>query len=207
MKNIMKNEHLLYHDYWNTLQPGGVLNRSPLRHQKSSLRQHLSRLSHQLWVSSLTKSSRVRNIKKRRRTADGFKIFLLHLRFFFIKFNKITVIREIEKNALNMWSYKWEGLFVSYWLEIRWEMWLSGLHLYLGISKSLSAILCSIAAKVSSTLWAFSKESPIPFRYCSNGLQEFLDAFPKVSLCKFCIYFTFPSNITTKNQRLNRKIS
>jgi hypothetical protein len=43
----------------------------------------------------------------------------------------------------------------------------------------------SIVEKVSYTLQAFPKESPIPFRYCSNGLQELLGAFPNVSLHRF----------------------
>jgi hypothetical protein len=38
----------------------------------------------------------------------------------------------------------------------------------------------SIAEKASNTLWVFPKESPTLFRYCSNGLQELLDAFPNV---------------------------
>ncbi len=42
-----------------------------------------------------------------------------------------------------------------------------------------------IAEKVSSPFWAFSKESPIPFRFCSNGLQDLLGAFPKVSPHRF----------------------
>jgi hypothetical protein len=47
-----------------------------------------------------------------------------------------------------------------------------------------SKCLCysvSIAAEVSNPLWAFPKKLRIPFRFCSNGLQELLGAFPKVS--------------------------
>jgi hypothetical protein len=42
-----------------------------------------------------------------------------------------------------------------------------------------------IAVKVSNTLWPFPKELLTLFRYCSNGLQELLQAFPKVSRHKF----------------------
>jgi hypothetical protein len=43
----------------------------------------------------------------------------------------------------------------------------------------------SIAEKVSNPLRAFPKESPISFRFCSNGLQEFSGAFPNVSWHRF----------------------
>ncbi len=43
----------------------------------------------------------------------------------------------------------------------------------------------SIAEKVSNPLWAFLKESPIPFRFCSNGLHELLGSFPNVSEHRF----------------------
>jgi hypothetical protein len=43
----------------------------------------------------------------------------------------------------------------------------------------------SIAEKVSSPIWAFPKESPVPFRFRSNGLQELLGVFSKVSWYKF----------------------
>jgi hypothetical protein len=44
----------------------------------------------------------------------------------------------------------------------------NGLHFYLGISKCIRYSI-RVAEKVSNTLWAFPKESPIPFRYFSNG--------------------------------------
>jgi hypothetical protein len=43
----------------------------------------------------------------------------------------------------------------------------------------------SIAEKTSNPLWAFPKESPIYFRFCSNSLQELLGAFPNVSRHRF----------------------
>jgi hypothetical protein len=43
----------------------------------------------------------------------------------------------------------------------------------------------SIVEKVSNPLWVFPKESPIPFWFCSNGLQELLGAFPNVSQHRF----------------------
>jgi hypothetical protein len=49
----------------------------------------------------------------------------------------------------------------------------------------------SIAEKVSNTLWAFPKESPTPFRYCSNGPQELLGLFGNIlyiSLGAACLY-------------------
>jgi hypothetical protein len=38
-----------------------------------------------------------------------------------------------------------------------------------------------VAKKVSNTLWAFPKESPILFTYFSNGLHELLDTCPSES--------------------------
>jgi hypothetical protein len=43
----------------------------------------------------------------------------------------------------------------------------------------------SIAENVANTLGAFLKESPIPFRYCSNGLQELLGPFLNISWHRF----------------------
>jgi hypothetical protein len=51
----------------------------------------------------------------------------------------------------------------------------------------------NIVKKVSNTLWAFPTESPIPFRYYSNGLQELLGHFPKCLGIDFGTSFTFPS--------------
>jgi hypothetical protein len=53
--------------------------------------------------------------------------------------------------------------------------------------------LVKVAEKVPSTLSAFPKESPIPFRYLSNGLHELLDTFPSKSRHNLGISFTFPS--------------
>jgi hypothetical protein len=50
-----------------------------------------------------------------------------------------------------------------------------------------------VAEKVSNTLWAFPKESPITFRYFSNGLHELLDTSPSESPHNLAISFTFPS--------------
>ncbi len=50
-----------------------------------------------------------------------------------------------------------------------------------------------VAEKVSNTLWAFPKESPIPFRYFSNGLHELFDIFPSDSQHNSGISSTFPS--------------
>jgi hypothetical protein len=36
-----------------------------------------------------------------------------------------------------------------------------------------------------NSLWACPTESPIPFRYCFNGLQELLGTFPNVSQNRF----------------------
>jgi hypothetical protein len=49
------------------------------------------------------------------------------------------------------------------------------------------------AEKVSNTLWAFPKESPILLRYFSNNLHEVLDTFPSESQHNLDIFFTFPS--------------
>jgi hypothetical protein len=43
----------------------------------------------------------------------------------------------------------------------------------------------SIPEKVSHPLREFHKESPIPFRFCSNGLHELLGAFPNMSWHRF----------------------
>jgi hypothetical protein len=43
----------------------------------------------------------------------------------------------------------------------------------------------SIAEKVSNTLWAVPKESPIPVRYCRNSIKELLNIFPHVSWRRF----------------------
>ncbi len=43
----------------------------------------------------------------------------------------------------------------------------------------------SISAEVSNPLWAFPKKLQIPFRFCSNSLQELLGAFPEVSRFRF----------------------
>jgi hypothetical protein len=43
----------------------------------------------------------------------------------------------------------------------------------------------SIAEKVSNSIQAFPYKSPIPFRYCSNGLQELFSAFPDKSHHRF----------------------
>jgi hypothetical protein len=50
-----------------------------------------------------------------------------------------------------------------------------------------------VAEKVSNALWAFPKESPIPFRYFSNGLHELLVTFPSESPHNLGISFTFSS--------------
>jgi hypothetical protein len=49
-----------------------------------------------------------------------------------------------------------------------------------------------VAEKISNTLWAFPKESPILFRYFSNGLHKHLDTFPSMSPHNLGISFTFP---------------
>jgi hypothetical protein len=61
-----------------------------------------------------------------------------------------------------------------------------GLYFNLGISLSVSATLETLL-KRPPILWrhAFPKESPIPIRYCSNGLQELLDSFPIMFQLKF----------------------
>jgi hypothetical protein len=50
-----------------------------------------------------------------------------------------------------------------------------------------------VAEKVPITLWAFTKESPIPFRYFSDGLHELIDTFPSESWHYLGISFTFSS--------------
>jgi hypothetical protein len=49
----------------------------------------------------------------------------------------------------------------------------------------------NIDEKVSNTLQAFPKESPIPFRYCSNGLQELLSVSPNMSRHRFGHFLYF----------------
>jgi hypothetical protein len=48
-----------------------------------------------------------------------------------------------------------------------------------------------VAEKVTNTLWAFPKESPILFRYFSNGLSKLLDTFPSESWHNLGISFFF----------------
>jgi hypothetical protein len=67
----------------------------------------------------------------------------------------------------------------------------NALHFYLGISQSVYLVM--VAEKVSNALWAFPKESLIPFRDFSNGLHELLDTFPSKSRHNLGISFTFPS--------------
>ncbi len=43
----------------------------------------------------------------------------------------------------------------------------------------------SIAENVSNPFWAFPKESPIPFKFYSNGLQELLGSFPNMFQHRF----------------------
>jgi hypothetical protein len=59
-----------------------------------------------------------------------------------------------------------------------------GPQFYLGISQSVSATMYTLL-KISNTLQAFPKESPIQLRYYSNRLQELLDTFPNMSQDKF----------------------
>jgi hypothetical protein len=56
------------------------------------------------------------------------------------------------------------------------------------LSEHFPKCLCysvNIAEKVCSPLWAFPKESLIPFRFCLNGLPEPLGLFPKMSWNRF----------------------
>jgi hypothetical protein len=48
----------------------------------------------------------------------------------------------------------------------------SGSPLLFGHFPKCIRYLVKVAEKVSNTLWAFPKESPIPFRYFSNGLHK-----------------------------------
>jgi hypothetical protein len=71
--------------------------------------------------------------------------------------------------------------------------------------------LVKAAEKVSNTLWALPKESPIPFRYFSNGLHDHLDTFPVSLSIIWAFPLHFPQSsafllIKIINQRLNRKI-
>ncbi len=65
--------------------------------------------------------------------------------------------------------------------------------------------------KVFNNLLAFPKELPIPFRYCSNGLQECLNAFPDVSKHKFGHFLSISheticfSIFGIRNQKSKRK--
>jgi hypothetical protein len=70
-----------------------------------------------------------------------------------------------------------------------------------------------IAEKVCNPFLAFPKELPIPFRFCSNGLQELLGSFSNVSRHRFR-YFLYISLeaacfclLRLKHRRQNRKIS
>jgi hypothetical protein len=74
---------------------------------------------------------------KNKITADIFKIFLLHLRYF-IKFNKTTLLRrngqKMPEICGDMLNNRPRGHLVSYWMETQRKMRPSGLHIYLGIS-------------------------------------------------------------------------
>jgi hypothetical protein len=57
----------------------------------------------------------------------------------------------------------------------------SGSPLLFGHFQKCICYSVKAAEKVSNTLWAFLKESPIPFMYFSNGLHEILCTFPSES--------------------------
>jgi hypothetical protein len=109
---------------------------------------------------------------------------LLALKFFgyfsklYLGLIKPPFFDQINRNCLKyvetLWALGQGGFLVSYWLETRKEMHPSCLHFSV-----------SIAEKVFNPLWAFPKESPIPFRFCSNGLQELIGSFPNVSSHRF----------------------
>jgi hypothetical protein len=68
----------------------------------------------------------------------------------------------------------------------------SGSPLLFGHFPKCIQYLVKVPEKVSNTVWAFPKESPIPFMYFSNGLHELLDTFPSKSQHNLGISFTFP---------------
>jgi hypothetical protein len=74
------------------------------------------------------------------------------------------------------------GFPCFYWLQTRREMHPLGLYFCLAIYQSVSATLY---AKFFNPLWAFPKESPMPYKFCSNGLQELLSSFLIVSRHRF----------------------
>jgi hypothetical protein len=104
---------------------------------------------------SLADSDVIGKSKNRRRTADGFLIFLLCLQIVF-KFNKSLCFKEINRKCLKYvktwWVLDQGGFLVSYWLETRREMHPWGLHFCLGISPSVSAILQALLDRSPTSL-------------------------------------------------------
>ncbi len=137
---------------------------------------------------------------KNRRTADGFlKLFLLCLRFL-IKLNKTTLLKVMDRKCLinRMWIHG--GQYVRGVLlfllarDMVGNTPIASSVLFGHFAQCIRYSVCN-ADKVSNTLQAFPKESPIPFRYCSNGLQELLDAFPNVSHHQFRHFLSISSKL------------
>ncbi len=135
-------------------------------------------------------------IKTRRRTADNCYIFLLCL-YFLIKFNKTDVLFRIQQNMSDicgdMLGNRPRG-YPCFLLAVDTLGHApSGSPLLFGHFPKFIRYSVKVAEKISSTLWVFPKESPILFRYFSNGLHKLFDTFPSESPHNLDLSCTFPS--------------
>jgi hypothetical protein len=123
-------------------------------------------------------------------------MFLLCLLFLF-KFNKTAVLLRNQQNISDICGDTLGNRTRGYPCFLLAEDTLgnapSRSPLLFGHFPKCIRYLVKVAEKVSNTLWAFHKESLIPFRYFSNGLRELLDTFPSESPHNLGISFAFPS--------------
>ncbi len=84
------------------------------------------------------------------------------------------------------------GLHVSYWLDTRWEMLLSGHHIYLGIFQSLSATLQTLLKGSQMLFRHFPKGPQCPLSTAQIVSKNFKVHFQTCLSIDSSISFTFP---------------
>ncbi len=118
---------------------------------------------------TLAEGGMVRKSKNRRRIPEGCYTFLVFLKFF-IKFNKTAVVRDYRlKTSEICGDMVGNTAMGSPCFPLAGELMGNtpiGSPLLFGHFPKCVCYPVSIVEKISNTLVAFSKELPIPFRYC-----------------------------------------
>jgi hypothetical protein len=99
------------------------------------------------------------------------------------------ILADFSSQCSHIWKHGWK---CTHWLLLLFRHF---------TFPKVSPLSVSIAkSKVCNTLWALPKESPVPFRWWSNGLQK--------PLCTFCYQhvleyiFVFPGHFLQSTQCL-----